>query len=74
MHLLTSKTVTRYIVGLKREESDAILNLLYNHIATGIDFQARVKWSEKAVVVWDVSAIYISLFCLSGEISKTDKV
>ena len=26
---------------------------LYDHIAYGADFQARVKWAEKTVVVWD---------------------
>ncbi|CAG9992751.1 unnamed protein product [Clonostachys byssicola] len=44
---------TRDIVGLKKEESDAILNFLYEHIAWGADFQARVKWEESTVVVWD---------------------
>ena len=57
--------VTRYIVGLKREESDAILNLLYNHIATGVDFQTRVKWSENAVVVWDVSYFLLGAYTIS---------
>lgn len=47
--------VTRYIVGYKKEESDALLKFLYDHIAYGADFQVRVRWSEKAVVVWDVS-------------------
>lgn len=45
--------VTRYIVGLKQEESDAILKFLYEHIAWSADFQARVKWEEGTVVVWD---------------------
>ena len=48
-------TVTRYIVSYKKEESDALLKFLYDHIAFGADFQVRVRWSEKAVVVWDVS-------------------
>lgn len=47
--------VTRHIVGYKKEESDALLKFLYDHIAFGADFQARVKWEEKTVVVWDVS-------------------
>lgn len=46
-------TVTRSIVGLKKEESDAILKFLYDHLAYGADFQARVKWEEGTVVVWD---------------------
>lgn len=45
--------VTRDIVGMKKEESDSILNFLYTHLAQGADFQARVKWEDKTVVVWD---------------------
>lgn len=40
-------------MGFKKEESDALLNFLYNHLALGADFQARVKWEEGTVVVWD---------------------
>lgn len=48
-------SVTRHIVGYKKEESDAILKFLYDHIGFGADFQARVKWAKGSVVVWDVS-------------------
>ncbi|KAH6856868.1 hypothetical protein B0I37DRAFT_303819 [Chaetomium sp. MPI-CAGE-AT-0009] len=44
---------TRDIVGLKKEESDAILKFLYDHLAYGADFQARVRWEPRTVVVWD---------------------
>ncbi|KAL3484248.1 hypothetical protein BJX62DRAFT_248579 [Aspergillus germanicus] len=44
---------TRSIVGLKKEESDALLQFLLNHIGRGIDYQARVKWAPGTVVVWD---------------------
>ncbi|KAK0736124.1 hypothetical protein B0T21DRAFT_440263 [Apiosordaria backusii] len=44
---------TRDIVGLKKEESDVLLKFLYDHLAYGADFQARVKWEEGTVVVWD---------------------
>jgi sulfonate dioxygenase len=66
---LTFSLVTRNIVGYKQEESDALLvsfpsdgslvnantvqKFLYDHIAYGADFQARVKWAENTVVVWD---------------------
>jgi sulfonate dioxygenase len=53
--LLLRSAVTRYIVGYKKEESDALLKFLYDHISQGVDFQARMKWTEKAVIVWDVS-------------------
>jgi alpha-ketoglutarate-dependent taurine dioxygenase len=47
--------VTRSIVGLKKEESDALLSFLLTHIGRGIDFQVRVRWAKGTVVVWDVS-------------------
>ncbi|RWA05412.1 hypothetical protein EKO27_g9693 [Xylaria grammica] len=51
--LYVNPQFTRSIVGLKREESEAILKFLYHHIAVGADFQTRVKWEEGTVVVWD---------------------
>ncbi len=45
--------VVREIVGLKKEESDALLKFLYDHLALGADFQARIKWEAGTVVVWD---------------------
>jgi sulfonate dioxygenase len=45
--------VTRNIVGLKKEESDAILKFLHDHLAYGADFHVRVKWEKDTVVVWD---------------------
>ena len=44
---------TRRIVGLKKEESDAILNLLYDHIDRSGDNQTRLKWEPYTVAVWD---------------------
>jgi sulfonate dioxygenase len=46
-------SVTRRIVGFKKEESDYLLKFLYDHIARGQDFQARVKWAPGTLVVWD---------------------
>jgi len=51
--LFVNKQFSRKIIGLKTEESDAILNLLYNHIATGHDFQIRAHWKPNTVVLWD---------------------
>ncbi|KAI0964745.1 hypothetical protein F4678DRAFT_385734 [Xylaria arbuscula] len=51
--LYVNPQFTRHIVGLKREESDAILKFLYHHIAIGADFHTRVKWETGTVVVWD---------------------
>ncbi|KAI9896136.1 hypothetical protein N3K66_009036 [Trichothecium roseum] len=51
--LYVNPQFTRDIVGLKKEESDALLTFLYQHLGQGADFQARVKWEEGTVVVWD---------------------
>ncbi|THH29740.1 hypothetical protein EUX98_g4448 [Antrodiella citrinella] len=51
--LYVNRQFTRRIVGLKREESETILRLLYDHIDKSGDNQARVKWSPNTVVLWD---------------------
>ncbi|KAI0067960.1 TauD-domain-containing protein [Artomyces pyxidatus] len=51
--LYVNRQFTRRIVGLKREESNNILNFLYDHIDKSGDNQARVKWSPNTVVLWD---------------------
>ncbi|EGO02710.1 hypothetical protein SERLA73DRAFT_102611 [Serpula lacrymans var. lacrymans S7.3] len=51
--LYVNKQFTRRIVGLKREESETILNFLYDHIDKAGDLQARVKWQPGTVVLWD---------------------
>lgn len=51
--LFINRQFSRKIVGLKEEESDAILELLYNHIEKGSDFQVRVNWKPRTVVLWD---------------------
>ncbi|PGH17220.1 hypothetical protein AJ80_04929 [Polytolypa hystricis UAMH7299] len=51
--LFVNQQFTRHIVGYKKEESDYLLQFLYNHIALSQDIQARVKWAPGTVVVWD---------------------
>ncbi|GAA5819968.1 hypothetical protein JCM11251_005430 [Rhodosporidiobolus azoricus] len=52
--LFVNPGFSRGIVGLKKEESDALLGLLYAHIQTGHDFSARARWGEPGtVVLWD---------------------
>ncbi|KAF7784686.1 hypothetical protein Agabi119p4_851 [Agaricus bisporus var. burnettii] len=51
--LYVNRQFTRRIVGLKREESDAILRFLFDHIDKSADNQARVKWRPNTVVLWD---------------------
>ncbi|KAF2749162.1 TauD-domain-containing protein [Sporormia fimetaria CBS 119925] len=51
--LYVNPQFSRRILGFKKEESDYLLNFLYDHLAKGQDFQARVKWAPGTVVVWD---------------------
>lgn len=45
-----NKNYVRSIVGFKKEESEAILNMLYTLIATSQDFQLRVHWEPGIVI------------------------
>ncbi|KAH7379144.1 hypothetical protein DE146DRAFT_773907 [Phaeosphaeria sp. MPI-PUGE-AT-0046c] len=51
--LFVNPGFTKRIVGLKDEESDTILKLLFSHIAASQDIQARVKWDDRTVALWD---------------------
>ncbi|VEU23477.1 DEKNAAC104650 [Brettanomyces naardenensis] len=44
---------TRRILGLKNEESDALLLFLWNHINSLLDAHIRVSWDDRTVVLWD---------------------
>ena len=43
---------TSHIIGLEPEESRALLEFLYRHIAQP-DFQCRFRWRENSVAMWD---------------------
>lgn len=47
-----------------------LLNFLNNHITSGADFQARVKWQEKSVVILDVSYQPLTSAYLGGYLSN----
>ncbi|EIW81856.1 TauD-domain-containing protein [Coniophora puteana RWD-64-598 SS2] len=51
--LYINKGFTRRILGLKKEESETLLNFLFSHVAASVDLQARVKWEPGTVVLWD---------------------
>ncbi|PPQ96095.1 hypothetical protein CVT26_004727 [Gymnopilus dilepis] len=51
--LYVNQGFTRRIVGFKQEESDLLLNFLFDHIGKGSDFQIRAKYEPGTVVVWD---------------------
>ncbi|EOD44023.1 putative alpha-ketoglutarate-dependent taurine dioxygenase protein [Neofusicoccum parvum] len=51
--LYVNRLYTKRIVGWKREESDAMLNFLFDHIERGQDWHIRVHWRPGTVVVYD---------------------
>ena len=50
--LFVNRAFTTHIVGLPRDESDAILAFLYNHMEHP-NFQVRFQWEENSVAFWD---------------------
>lgn len=50
--LLASNTT--HIIGFKKEESDAVLKFLFEHLAYSQDCQVRIQWTEDTVVILGV--------------------
>ena len=50
--LYVNRGFTLRIPQLKRNESDALLEMLYRHIETP-EFQCRFKWQKNSVAFWD---------------------
>jgi taurine dioxygenase len=50
--LFVNRTFTTRIVGLRKHESDAILEMLYRHIETP-EFCVRFKWQPNSIAFWD---------------------
>ncbi|KAK1486535.1 hypothetical protein CABS01_13163 [Colletotrichum abscissum] len=51
--LYVNRLYTKRIVGMKQEESAALLGFLFNHIERGQDWHLRVHWRPGTVVVYD---------------------
>lgn len=51
--LFVNSSFCRRIVGFKKEESDALLEFLFRHVETSLDFQLRARWEEGTVAIWD---------------------
>ncbi|EPX73374.1 alpha-ketoglutarate-dependent sulfonate dioxygenase [Schizosaccharomyces octosporus yFS286] len=51
--LYVSPSFSRYIPEVPRAESDAILDFLYQHIATLSASSVKIRWAENGVVAWD---------------------
>ncbi|KAL1862088.1 hypothetical protein Plec18167_001131 [Paecilomyces lecythidis] len=41
------------IQGLKEAETKVLLDFLMQHVITGHDFQARVRWQPRSIVIFD---------------------
>lgn len=48
-----NRPFSRRIVELKQEESDFLINFLFQHIESAHDLQLRASWEPNTVVVWD---------------------
>lgn len=51
--LYVNSGFTDRIKGLGKHESDALLAMLFNHVARGVGFQCRVQWQPNTVTFWD---------------------
>ncbi|KAJ6590848.1 hypothetical protein B0H10DRAFT_1960910 [Mycena sp. CBHHK59/15] len=51
--LYVNQGFTKRIVGFKSEESEYLLNFLFDHISKGSDFQIRATYKPGTVIVWD---------------------
>lgn len=56
-HLFVNRAFTTHIPQLTRPESNALLELLYQHIETHLAFQVRVRWTPNTLVSWDNWAV-----------------
>ena len=50
--LYVNRGFTRYLIGIPRDESDAMLSYLYQHAENPL-FQCRFRWTENAIAFWD---------------------
>lgn len=51
--LYVNSGYTKRIVQLGERESKAVLELLFQHVAEGVQFQGRFRWEEGSVALWD---------------------
>jgi len=51
--LYVNRGFTTRINELDRKESDAVLEFLWRHIETHVEFQCRVRWTPNMLVFWD---------------------
>jgi len=50
--IYVNEAFTSHIIGLNRNESDSILNFIYQHLHNP-DFQCRFIWEKNSIAFWD---------------------
>jgi taurine dioxygenase len=50
--LYVNKGFTRRLIGIPLDESEGVLNYLYEHMANPL-FQCRFRWQENSIAFWD---------------------
>jgi taurine dioxygenase len=51
--LFVNSTFTKYVKGMGRKESTALLRMLFEHVAARPEFHVRFKWEPGSVAFWD---------------------
>jgi taurine dioxygenase len=51
--LYVNSGYTARIPQLTERESDALLRCLFDHVAYGVQFQARFRWEPNSLTIWD---------------------
>jgi alpha-ketoglutarate-dependent taurine dioxygenase len=49
---------TKRIVGVTKDESDAILEHLFRHIFENHDLQVRFRWTKNDMAIWDNRCVF----------------
>jgi len=50
--LYVNWTYTRQIIGMEKEESDKLLNILFKH-QERLDLTCRFRWTPNTIAIWD---------------------
>ncbi|KAL5533697.1 hypothetical protein ACEPAG_157 [Sanghuangporus baumii] len=51
--VFVNRTFTKRILGVTKDESDVILNYLFNLVSYNHDLQVRFKWEKNSLAIWD---------------------
>lgn len=66
MCALRDDSFTKRIVELSEDESAALLDLLFQHVAGNHDLQVRFRWERDSVAIWDNRATFHTATCVSA--------